>query len=85
MIIQPRITDPSEADLFARRTVRLIAEPYRIGERTITIGTSIGFALASQQGIDLETLIAAADAALLRAKALGGGGTVAAASLRRAG
>ena len=85
VIIQPRITDPSEADLFARRTVRLIAEPYRIGERTITIGTSIGFALASQQGIDLETLIAAADAALLRAKALGGGGTVAAASLRRAG
>jgi diguanylate cyclase (GGDEF)-like protein len=84
VLLQPGIVDASEASLFARRTARLIAEPYVIGELTITIGTSIGFALASQHGFDLENLIAAADAALLRAKDLGGGATIAAGALRRA-
>ncbi|WP_404711923.1 diguanylate cyclase domain-containing protein [Sphingomonas sp. MMS24-J13] len=85
VVLQPGIGDVSEANLFARRTARLIAEPYVIGDLTIIIGTSIGFALASQHGMDLEKLIAAADAALLRAKDLGGGATVAAAPVRRAG
>lgn len=85
VILQPGVADASEASLFARRTARMIAEPYVIGDLTITIDTSIGFALASQHGLDLESLIAAADAALLRAKDLGGGATIAAAPVRRAG
>jgi diguanylate cyclase (GGDEF)-like protein len=85
VIIQHQVSNASEAALLARRTVRVVAEPYRIGDLTITIGTSIGFALASQHGFDLEKLIASADTALLRAKDLGGGGTVAAAPHRLAG
>jgi diguanylate cyclase (GGDEF)-like protein len=89
VIIQHRIADPSEAELLARRTVRVISEPYVIGDLKIVIGTSIGFTLASQEGYDLEKLIAAADAALLRAKAAGGGVAICAGAevklLRRAG
>ncbi|MES2699568.1 MAG: diguanylate cyclase [Pseudomonadota bacterium] len=74
VIIQCGIADKTEAELLARRIVRAVSAPYGIANRTITIGTSVGYALASENGHNLENLIAAADAALLRAKRAGGGG-----------
>lgn len=73
VVVQIGIGDVTEAELFARRIVRAIAEPYTIGNLTITIGTSIGFALLSKQGPALDKLMAHADGALLRAKASGRG------------
>jgi diguanylate cyclase (GGDEF)-like protein len=73
VVVQSGITDGSEAEFLARRIVRVVSAPYAIGNQTITIGTSVGYALASQNGHSLENLIAAADAALLRAKRSGGG------------
>lgn len=85
VLVQHGITDETEADLLARRIVRVISEPYAIGDLTISISTSVGFALLSQHGHALETLIAAADRALLRAKAAGGGCATQDGGLRRAG
>ena len=68
VIVQSGIADATEAQLLARRIVRVVSEPYRIGDLTINIGTSIGFALVSDEGHALDKLIAAADDALLRAK-----------------
>ncbi len=82
VVVQIGIRDASEAELLARRIVRVIAEPYRIGDLTVTIGTSIGFALFSEQGPALDKLIAHADEALLRAKASGVGYAGRADSLR---
>ena len=73
VVVQSGTRHPSEADLLARRIVRAISQPYAIEGRTITIGTSVGYALSSECGSDLDRLIACADAALLRVK-LGGGG-----------
>ncbi len=73
VIVQIGVRDASEAELLARRIVRAIAEPFSIGDLTITIGTCIGTALLSQQGPALDKLIAHADEALLRAKAASGG------------
>jgi diguanylate cyclase (GGDEF)-like protein len=72
VIVQIGIRDATEADLLARRIVRVIAEPYGVGNLTITIGVSIGFVLLSGHGPMLDKLIAHADEALLRAKAAGG-------------
>jgi diguanylate cyclase (GGDEF)-like protein len=80
VIIQHGITDPSEAEMLARRTVRVISEPYVIGDQRIVVGTSVGFTLASHDGYDLEKLVTAADTALLRAKSAGGGIAVSAGS-----
>ena len=85
VIVQSGIGDATEAELLARRIVRVISEPYRIGDLTITIGTSVGFALVSGQGHALDKLIAAADDALLRAKLAGGGCANRSLSERRTG
>ncbi|MEO5707271.1 MAG: GGDEF domain-containing protein [Alteraurantiacibacter sp.] len=73
VVVQSGITDRSEADFLARRIVRAVSAPYGIANHTITIGTSVGFALASENGHSLEKLIAVADDALLRSKRAGGG------------
>lgn len=85
VIIQSGIKGASEAELLARRIVRVISEPYSIGDLTISIGTSIGFTLVSEHGHALDKLIAAADDALLRAKRAGGGCANPSDGLRRAG
>jgi len=47
-------------------------EPVRLGTTQIQIGASIGIAMGSEHGDDRNRLVAAADAALYRAKALPG-------------
>lgn len=47
-------------------------EPVRLGTTEIQIGASIGIAMGSEYGDDRSRLVAAADAALYRAKALPG-------------
>jgi diguanylate cyclase (GGDEF)-like protein len=47
-------------------------EPVRLGTTQIQIGASIGIAMGSEHGDDRSRLVAAADAALYRAKALPG-------------
>jgi diguanylate cyclase (GGDEF)-like protein len=85
VVVQGGISDATEAEFLARRIVKVISEPYTIGNLTITVGTSIGFALVSQHGAVLDKLIGAADQALLRAKAAGGGCADVGHSMRLAG
>ncbi|WP_082533373.1 GGDEF domain-containing protein [Devosia sp. Root413D1] len=49
-----------------------LSEPVRLGATQIQIGASIGIAMGSEHGDDRARLVAAADAALYRAKALPG-------------
>lgn len=49
-----------------------LSEPVRLGATQIQIGASIGIAMGSEHGDDRTWLVAAADAALYRAKALPG-------------
>jgi diguanylate cyclase (GGDEF)-like protein len=73
VVIQSGLSHPGEAELLAQRMMRALGEPFGLGGRSIRIGTSIGYTLSSDQGYDLERLIACADTALLEAKAAGGG------------
>lgn len=74
-IIQISHHDPeSDAAALAMRIVSLISMPYEIQGHHISIGTSIGIALAPADGCEPDRLIKNADLALYRAKSEGRGG-----------
>ena len=73
VVIQVGINHPDAADMLARRIAKAIAEPYTIDRHSISISTSIGYALSVDCGNDLERLLARADEALCHTKRGGGG------------
>uniref|UniRef100_UPI0035CC9025 diguanylate cyclase domain-containing protein n=1 Tax=uncultured Sphingomonas sp. TaxID=158754 RepID=UPI0035CC9025 len=73
VVVQYPLQQAAEADLFARRLSRAITAPYRIGELTIEIGVSLGYATAPPGAYELDALFAQADVALYRMKLSGGG------------
>jgi diguanylate cyclase (GGDEF)-like protein len=57
-----------DAELVARKLLRLIVEPFRVGSADIFLTVSIGISLYPRDGDDPCTLIAHADAAMYEAK-----------------
>ncbi len=70
-IVLPSETDRRRIDYLAAAIISSISEAYSINGHTITIGCSIGIALAPEDGVDSETLVRNADLALYSAKANG--------------
>ena len=65
---------PTRPELVGRRLVALLSRPYLIEGAVVSVGASIGLALAPDHGGDPATLIRAADVALYAAKQSGRGG-----------
>jgi diguanylate cyclase (GGDEF)-like protein/PAS domain S-box-containing protein len=55
----------------AKRIIALISAPYNLSGNMVTIGTSIGIAMAGEPDIDSDTLMKQADLALYRSKSEG--------------
>jgi diguanylate cyclase (GGDEF)-like protein len=72
-IFFPEIESVAEIERVARRIVLAIAEPFELCSHSVDIGASIGVALRPEHGASIEALMRAADIAMYRAKALGGG------------
>jgi len=72
-IIQHAAGDPQAAEALALRLIARLSEPFQISGQNITIGATVGVALAPRHGGDYDTLLKAADLALYRAKADGRG------------
>lgn len=68
VVVQCPVSDRSEADLLARRIVRKISEPFAVEGETITIGATVGVALAPEDGTDLDQLLESSDEALYKGK-----------------
>ena len=66
-------TTAEDAARLASRLVQRLDEPFQINGREISIGTSIGIALAPRDGTSVEALTRGADIALYAAKAEGRG------------
>lgn len=66
------ISTPS-LSLLAEQLIFEIAKPYDVDNHQVTIGVSIGIALAPQDGSNVEALLNSADLALYRAKEEGKG------------
>ncbi len=72
-LIQVGLSHPDGPAVMADRLVKTLGEPFIICGHHIVIGTSIGIALYPSDGISGDELLRAADNALDRAKAAGGG------------
>jgi diguanylate cyclase len=70
-VIQTGLRNPEAAELLARRILESVTRPFDIGEAPVTVGVSIGVALAPEHGRDRETLMRLADTALYEAKSEG--------------
>jgi predicted signal transduction protein with EAL and GGDEF domain len=65
--------DREEPARLARRLVALFDQPFAVEQVHVTLGTSIGIAIAPEDGTEPEELIRRADIALYRAKTSGRG------------
>jgi diguanylate cyclase (GGDEF)-like protein len=61
----------SDAAAYAERMIEVVRTPFVIDGQRITIGASVGIAVAPDHGSDRDTLMRNADIALYRAKAAG--------------
>lgn len=59
------------AQKLTNRILRILADPFQLGSKSVQIGASIGVAFAPDHGNDFRELIRKADVAMYRAKALG--------------
>ncbi len=73
VFIQSGIGSRPDAIAFARRVYDGLCMPFSVGGRMISVGTSIGIAMAPDHGLDPEELMKRADAALYQRKGMGGG------------
>ena len=64
---------PSEASELAAQIIEALVEPFDVRGHQVVIGTSIGIALAPNDGAEPDQLLRNADMALYRAKAEGRG------------
>lgn len=64
----PNITNRDTLNFLGERLLGIFAHPFHIQDQLITIGGSIGLALAPEDGTDQDSLLKAADAAMYRAK-----------------
>jgi len=73
VIIQADVDQPIETEQLCRRVTERLAEPYSLDGHDVHTSSSIGVALAPQDGQDRSQLLRNADMALYRAKAEGRG------------
>jgi diguanylate cyclase (GGDEF)-like protein len=72
-VVQTDVSRPEQCSELACRIVELVSRPYDIDGRHIVIGTSIGIAIAPNDGADADLLLKNADMALYLAKGDGRG------------
>ncbi len=68
-VIQVDVRNPEDSGRLARRLVERIAEPFTLDDQRVTVGASVGVAVAPRDGVKGEELLNAADLALYQAKA----------------
>jgi diguanylate cyclase (GGDEF)-like protein len=72
-VLLPGIDDRERLSALARDLIAALSQPYFIAGSSVTIGCSVGIALAPQHGAQVEELIRNADLALYAAKGDGRG------------
>ncbi len=72
-IIQLAVTRPEEAEVLANRIIGALTKPFEVDGHPISVGASIGVALAPADGVTVEALLRNADLALYLAKMEGRG------------
>ncbi|MCB1874216.1 MAG: diguanylate cyclase, partial [Gammaproteobacteria bacterium] len=71
VILLDRLERPEDASLVARKVLATLKQPFKISNRDLYIGVSIGISIFPQDGEDSDTLVRNADVSMYRAKQLG--------------
>lgn len=71
VVVLDRLDKSEDASLVATKVLAAIQEPFRIADRELFIGVSIGISIFPQDGEDTDTLVRNADVAMYQAKQLG--------------
>jgi diguanylate cyclase (GGDEF)-like protein len=72
-IFFPTVASVEEIERVARRVALAIGEPFELYGHSVDIGASVGVSISPDHGTSIESLMRAADIAMYRAKACGGG------------
>jgi len=72
-VLAPDVKSPQELAALAQRLIEVVSEPYLIEGQVVSVGATIGIAVAPTDGDDADRLLRNADLALYRAKAEGKG------------
>ncbi len=67
-IVQSSVNHPADATALATRLLRELSTPFEVAGHQVVIGTSIGIAIAPEDGSDPDLLLKSADIALYQAK-----------------
>jgi diguanylate cyclase (GGDEF)-like protein len=67
-ILQTDLRQPSDAEALAMRVIETIGKPHYVDGNQISVGASVGIAIAPNDGLNPEQLLRVADLALYRAK-----------------
>jgi len=70
-VVLPDLADAEAAAAVAQRIVRTVGQPFTILEKELSVGASVGIALADSLEVDRATLVKRADTALYAAKHAG--------------
>ncbi|MGD1038653.1 MAG: diguanylate cyclase [Roseiarcus sp.] len=68
VVLQTGISAPEDAARLARRIIKSVGEPYRIGEDEVVVGVSVGIDLSGHEPRSADGLLNNADVALYMAK-----------------
>jgi len=72
VIVLWHVRGVDDAVVAANKLVRALSEPYQLGKHSAAVTVSAGIGVFPLHGLDAETLLRSADAALYSAKQLGG-------------
>jgi diguanylate cyclase (GGDEF)-like protein len=73
VVLLEQLADPNDAVIVANRIVSRISEPYKLADRLVTVGTSVGVAYVNDHVNDANEALRNADTAMYRAKHAGKG------------
>jgi len=73
VVVLERLTKREDALKVARRIVHRICEPFQLGDRLVTVGTSVGVAFLDSSMTDAHDVLRNADTAMYQAKNSGKG------------
>lgn len=71
IVFMPKIDDTKNAATLAKKLQLILAAPFKIGERELYIGSSIGIAVSPHDGGDVDALLKNSDTAMYQVKEAG--------------
>jgi two-component system CheB/CheR fusion protein len=71
VLLLPGVAQADEARQVADKLMEAVARPFELDGNTVMVGASVGVAIYPEDGIDADTLMRHADAAMYRAKGAG--------------